>query len=247
MRAKLVVTFLSCCTAYLFAGQLPLTVEEISLMLRSGYSSDTIIRDLSTRHFGDRLDPEAEKELVRAKASSALLDALKSGKYAASEDEIKRARERVAEANESARKYAEQQMIAARHAAARTRARLVELQKLNSERQAREAIARKRIAAEEAAEAQAAAEQAAGREVAQRRQPIPPLFESTRTFGQLGPVAPNAYGLGINADEFGRPHTYRTQGGEKLSPIFQEGVRRDAYGLGVHADEFGRPVYDGKP
>jgi hypothetical protein len=64
---------------------------------------------------------------------------------------------------------------------------------------------------------------------------------------QTQSVAPNAYGLGVNSDEFGRSHTYRTQDGQKLSPIFQGGVKRDAYGLGVHADEFGRAVYDGKP
>jgi hypothetical protein len=60
-------------------------------------------------------------------------------------------------------------------------------------------------------------------------------------------VRPNAYGLGVNSDEFGRPHTYHTRDGEQLSPIFQGDVKRDAYGLGVHADQFGRPVYDSKP
>jgi hypothetical protein len=60
-------------------------------------------------------------------------------------------------------------------------------------------------------------------------------------------VSPNAYGLGVNSDEFGRPHTYRTRDGERLSPIFQGDVKRDAYGLGVHSDQFGRPVYDSKP
>ena len=60
-------------------------------------------------------------------------------------------------------------------------------------------------------------------------------------------VNPNAYGLGINSDQFGRPQTYRTQDGQKLSPIFQGGVKRDAYGLGVHSDQFGRPVHDSQP
>lgn len=64
---------------------------------------------------------------------------------------------------------------------------------------------------------------------------------------QTQSVAPDAYGLGVNSDEFGRSHTYRMQDGEKLSPIFQSGVKRNAYGLGVHADEFGRAVYDGRP
>lgn len=60
-------------------------------------------------------------------------------------------------------------------------------------------------------------------------------------------VRPNAYGLGVNSDQYGRPHRYETGEGRPTDPIQQEGVKRDAYGLGVHADEFGRPVYDGKP
>ena len=60
-------------------------------------------------------------------------------------------------------------------------------------------------------------------------------------------VKPNAYGLGVNADQYGRPHTYRTEDGQQLPGFFADGVRRDAYGLGVHADEFGRPLHDSKP
>ena len=57
-------------------------------------------------------------------------------------------------------------------------------------------------------------------------------------------VWPNAYGLGVNADQYGRPHTYQLQDGQQLDPTFQDGVKRNAYGLGVHQDQFGRPVYD---
>ncbi len=60
-------------------------------------------------------------------------------------------------------------------------------------------------------------------------------------------ITPNGYGLGVNRDQFGAAHVYRTEDGKKLNPIFQGNVKRDAYGLGVHADEFGRRVYDGKP
>lgn len=60
-------------------------------------------------------------------------------------------------------------------------------------------------------------------------------------------VTPNAYGLGTNADQYGRPHVYRLQGGAPLPAIFQDDVRRNAYGLGVHSDQFGRPVYDSRP
>lgn len=64
------------------------------------------------------------------------------------------------------------------------------------------------------------------------------------TGGHSTVVTPNAYGLGVNSDQFGRPHTYQLRDGTPVAPIFQGGVRRDAYGLGVHSDQFGRPVYD---
>ncbi len=61
------------------------------------------------------------------------------------------------------------------------------------------------------------------------------------------PVTPNAYGLGVNADLYGRQHTYRQPNGEQLSPVLQDSVTRDAYGLGAHMDTFGRKVYDSEP
>ncbi len=47
-------------------------------------------------------------------------------------------------------------------------------------------------------------------------------------------VEPNAYGLGMGKDQYGRavPH----------DPLFQDGVKRDAYGLGTGMDQFGRPA-----
>ena len=68
-----------------------------------------------------------------------------------------------------------------------------------------------------------------------------------RPSGELLEIEPNAYGLGVNSDQYGRPHAYRTEDGEALPGIFTDGVRRDAYGLGVHADEFGRALEDGEP
>ncbi len=68
-----------------------------------------------------------------------------------------------------------------------------------------------------------------------------------RASGEPLKVAPNAYGLGVNADQYGRPHAYRTADDEPLPGIFTDGVRRDAYGLGGHSDEFGRPLIDGEP
>ena len=59
-------------------------------------------------------------------------------------------------------------------------------------------------------------------------------------------VRRNAYGAGVNADQYGRPHTYRTADGQDLG-IQSDGVKRNGYGAGVHTDKFGRPVYDSAP
>ncbi len=48
------------------AAPMPLTEKDISLMLRSGYSSDAVLRELSTRKFGDSLDSAAENQLKKA-------------------------------------------------------------------------------------------------------------------------------------------------------------------------------------
>src|SRR5947207_8130937 len=68
------------------AGQLPLTVSEIGLMLRSGYSSNSLMQELSRRHFADTIDETKEKTLVKAGASAELIAALKSGIYSLSAD-----------------------------------------------------------------------------------------------------------------------------------------------------------------
>src|SRR2546421_13049752 len=64
------------------AGNLsPLTVKDVSLMLRSGYSSDAVEREVAARHFIGTLDPGAEKNLAQAGASPALINGLKSGGF----------------------------------------------------------------------------------------------------------------------------------------------------------------------
>jgi hypothetical protein len=135
MRTTLAVIFLSWSTALLFADELPLTVDEISLMLRLDYSSDSIMQELSTRHFSGAFPPDAEKQLAAAKASPALLDALKSDKYKASQYEIQKAQAKVAEMSASAQKYDEQQKTNAKLAVAESREKLVQERK--AEREAR--------------------------------------------------------------------------------------------------------------
>ena len=71
------------------AGNLPpLSLKEISLMLRSGYSSDAVQREVEARHFIGTLDPAGEKNLVQAGASPALVSGLKSGAFAVPATEV---------------------------------------------------------------------------------------------------------------------------------------------------------------
>lgn len=59
----------------------PITAKELSLMLRSGYSSDAVLRELANRKFADTFDSTIEKDLVKAGASPSLVDALRGGAY----------------------------------------------------------------------------------------------------------------------------------------------------------------------
>ena len=82
------------------AGQLPLTVNEIGLMLRSGYSSNSLMQQLSTRHFADTVDEAKEKTLVKAGASAELIAALKSGIYSLSPEKAAAVQEQIAVAEQ---------------------------------------------------------------------------------------------------------------------------------------------------
>ena len=64
-------------------------------MLRSGYSSDAVMRELATRHFADTFDSTVEEQLKRAGASESLLNALRTGSYAATVSEISAAKEKA--------------------------------------------------------------------------------------------------------------------------------------------------------
>jgi hypothetical protein len=46
------------------AGQLPMTVNDISLMLRMGYSSSSFMLDLAARHFADKIYETLETILL---------------------------------------------------------------------------------------------------------------------------------------------------------------------------------------
>jgi hypothetical protein len=101
------------------ADAVPLTAKEIGLMLRSGYSSDTILHDLSARHFAGPLDPSSEAELRQLNASPKLLDDLKSGRFDATADQLTQAQQKVAAIKAEARELVRQQQIALQNVAAR--------------------------------------------------------------------------------------------------------------------------------
>jgi len=89
------------------AGQLPLTVNEIGLMLRSGYSSNSLMQELSTRHFADTVDEAKEKTLVKAGASTDLIAALKSGIYSLSPEKTAAVQQKIAADEERRAEQAE--------------------------------------------------------------------------------------------------------------------------------------------
>ena len=69
---------------------MPLTVGEISLMLRAGYSSSSVMQELSARRCVDAVDQAKEKTLVNSGASAELIAALKSGMYSLSADKTEK-------------------------------------------------------------------------------------------------------------------------------------------------------------
>lgn len=84
MRLPLVILCVLIGSHGLLADLLALTVKDVSLMLRSGYSSKAILAEIATRHFAETLDANSESDLVELHASPELISALKSGEHAAS-------------------------------------------------------------------------------------------------------------------------------------------------------------------
>jgi nucleoredoxin len=106
------------------AAPMPLTIKDIGLMLRSGYSSKTVLEELTKRKFADTFDSTNETQLIHAGASPDLVLALKSGSYTVSVEEIARVQQqkemeaqRRAAAADEARKFNTQAQVARDRAA----------------------------------------------------------------------------------------------------------------------------------
>lgn len=92
-----------------FANGLPLTAKDVGLMLRSGYSNSSVMRELSTRHFVGGLDPADEASLRKAGASAELIAQLTDGSYALAAVDSAKAQQQIDD-------LAQRRKMAAEHA-----------------------------------------------------------------------------------------------------------------------------------
>ena len=84
-------------TATAAAELFPLTNKEIALMLRSGYSSESILAEIQSRRVCEALDPTTRKAILEFGASQPLVAALESGVWRTSNSEADHAKAREAE------------------------------------------------------------------------------------------------------------------------------------------------------
>lgn len=83
---------------FLALGKLtPLTVKDISLMLRSGYFVGVVEKEVAVRYFIEPIDATAEKALLQAGATPEFVTALKSGAYAVPAHEVAAAQKEMEE------------------------------------------------------------------------------------------------------------------------------------------------------
>jgi nucleoredoxin len=94
------------------AAPTPLTAKDVALMLRAGYSSSAVMKELAARRFADALDQPKETALNQAGATPELISTLKKGTYAVPPEQANAAKEKLvaeerrrAAAAEEARKF----------------------------------------------------------------------------------------------------------------------------------------------
>jgi len=96
MRRFLSIAIALLCTHLAVAGTSPLTGKDIVLMLRMGYSTEDVVRDLEATHFVGPLDANSEAQIRNLNGSSKLLDTLKSGQLNATKEEVAQAEQKSA-------------------------------------------------------------------------------------------------------------------------------------------------------
>jgi nucleoredoxin len=79
------------------AGHLPpLTVKDVALMLRTGYSAEAVQRELASRHLIGSVGADEELALTRANAAASLIAEMKSGAFAVPAEEVAAAQSQLA-------------------------------------------------------------------------------------------------------------------------------------------------------
>jgi len=109
MRHFLPVVIALQCTHLATAGTLPLSGKDIVLMLRMGYSTEDVVRDLEAKHFVGPLDANSEAQIRDLNGSSKLLDTLKSGQLNATKEEVAQAEQKSAATSAEAEASAQPQ------------------------------------------------------------------------------------------------------------------------------------------
>src|SRR5690348_6531706 len=95
MRAVLCLV-LSFATAVV-AGTTPMANKEIALMLRTGYSSDAVLVEVTHRRVLESLDEQTKKSLLQFGAKPDLITALENKTYLVSPAEVRDAKLHEAE------------------------------------------------------------------------------------------------------------------------------------------------------
>ena len=77
------------------AAARPMTWKDVGLMLRAGYSSESVSREAATRRVIEPLDPVAEKMLVEAGANPALIQACRTGTFGVPPEDLAKAQQQL--------------------------------------------------------------------------------------------------------------------------------------------------------
>ena len=94
---RLLLLFVATLVVTATASPQPLSNKEIALMLRSGYSSDSVLLEIARRGALETLDLATRKSLLEFRASPQLVAALESDTYAVSVSEAEKVKRQQAE------------------------------------------------------------------------------------------------------------------------------------------------------
>ena len=94
---RLLLLFVAILVVNATASPQPLSKKEIALMLRSGYSSESVLAEITRRGALEPLDPATRKSLLEFRASPQLITALESDTYAVSISEAEKVKRKQAD------------------------------------------------------------------------------------------------------------------------------------------------------